>query len=353
MKHVYFLVFNITNSAGTERAVINLSNILCNEEDFKVGIISISSITGNPYYELDSRVSIYHLGINNSTKNIVKKLTAYKKVMNRIYDIVPEGGYVLGTDIPYNILISFLKKRKKIGCSHMGYKSAHFMRNVMRYIFYRKLDALVVLTENDKKYYSFIKNTYVIPNSLSFAPKTKDNYDSKQILSIGRLNYQKGFEFLIDAAKIVVDKHSDWKFVICGSGEEYEELVKKIQTLKLENNMQIIPPTKNITALYENSSIYVMSSRFEGLPMVLIEAQSYSLPIVSFDCPEGPASIIHNNEDGYLVKLFDINMLAEKICYLIENKSERIRLGSNSFTNSKQFSTDSVREKWLIFFQEN
>ena len=117
--------------------------------------------------------------------------------------------------------------------------------------------------------------------------------------------------------------------------------------------MQIIPPTKNITALYENSSIYVMSSRFEGLPMVLIEAQSYSLPIVSFDCPEGPASIIHNNEDGYLVKLFDINMLAEKICYLIENKSERIRLGSNSFTNSKQFSTDSVREKWLIFFQEN
>lgn len=352
MKEIFFLVYNITKSAGTERAVINLSNILAADGNFKVSIISIASTNGEPYYLFNKNIKFYHLGIPHGTKKIVSQIKAYKRIFKEIYRITSNNSYILGTDISYNVIISLLKHRKKIGCSHMSYTSAGKVRSFLRFIFYRKLDALVVLTKKDAEYYKFVKNTYVIPNSLSFEPQLRTEYNSKQIISIGRLNEQKGFDMLLDVIKIVSLKHSDWKFIICGEGELLDDLNNKISILKISKNVKIIPFTKDVINLYKSSSLYVMSSRYEGLPMVLIEAQSCGLPIVSFDCPEGPAQIIHQNEDGYLVKLFDVNELADKINYLIENPNEIERLGKSAFENSKQFSSDVIKQKWLSLFEQ-
>ncbi len=143
-----------------------------------------------------------------------------------------------------------------------------------------------------------------------------------------------------------------WKLDIFGEGEDYDFLQQLILSKKLEHAITINPPTENIILEYLNSSVYVMSSRYEGFGMVLVEAMSCGLPCISFDCPDGPAEIIQNNEDGVIVENGNISLLAEKIKLLIHDEKFRIKIGKKAKENVKRFSPNIIMKEWNNLFQQ-
>lgn len=185
---------------------------------------------------------------------------------------------------------------------------------------------------------------------LTFLTPKREFLPGKRIISIGRYSEQKGYDRLIEAWIKVNRKHPDWHIRIYGEGQDRNSLQELIEKHHIENSFSLCPPTKNIQEKYLESSIYVMSSRFEGLPMALLEAMACGVPCISFDCPYGPAEIITPEEDGILVKNGNTDELADAICRLIEDTDKRIRMGKQAQKNIQRYLREEVMKLWDELF---
>ena len=177
------------------------------------------------------------------------------------------------------------------------------------------------------------------------------NTDSKTIITVGRLERQKGYDLLLQALPIVYEKHPDWHVNIFGDGSEREALKKQRAELGLGNFVTFKGYVRNIEQEYAGSAFFVLSSRFEGFPMVLLEAAACGLPIVSFDCPEGPSTLLKNG-GGLLVPIGDVGKLGETINLLIENHELRDKLMRQSQELVRLYAPESIYCKWLNLFRE-
>jgi glycosyltransferase involved in cell wall biosynthesis len=178
-----------------------------------------------------------------------------------------------------------------------------------------------------------------------------DNYNnysesSSIILSAGRLTYQKGFDILVEVAKKVFQKHNNYKWYILGKGEDRDLLERKIIEYNLTDKLILTGNVRNIDDYYKQTEIFVLTSRFEGLGMVVLEALNYNVPVVSFKCRVGPSEIIDNNVNGYLVNVGEINIMADKICYLIENHVIRKRFSQNAKKDLYRFDINMISGQW-------
>ena len=350
MQKVAILISDISQSAGTERAVVNLSNSLTKKTDYQVYIISVySNPSDNPFYILDEGVTVLHLGYSYGLSRS-KRLVTYSKLRKQINNIIKKNGIevILGTIHAYNILISTLKGVKKIGCEHLNYNSCPSVVRPIRKVAYKKLDYVVLLTKQDAEHYCFLNDDKirVIPNISSFERIEPAKLSNHKIIMVGRFSYQKGYDILVDIISGMKSRMGDWTIDIYGQGEDESSIIKQIEENNLHKTIKIHTPVTNIRDKMLEASIYLMTSRYEGLPMVLIEAQSCGLPIVSFDCPEGPREIITDNKDGFIVKDFDKELLKDRLITLIENEKIRRKFGNNAFENSKRFSPEEIVSKW-------
>ena len=350
MKNIAIIIFDITKRAGTQRAICNLANLLTESKKYSISIISIHSVTGEAAYNIDNGIFLYHLNLSKY-KNKISRLKLYRILIKKIKQICYEEkiDIIIGTTHAINSILFFLgKKVKTIACEHLNYMSTPPSSRIIRRVTYPSLDAVVVLTLSDAQHYSFHKNVKVIPNSLSFLPEKQSELKNKVILAVGRLTYQKGFDLLIEAVSLIRNEctKEGWNIKIIGSGEDEAKLIDKIKSLQLDNLIKICQPTTKILEEYLQASIYVMSSRNEGLPMVLIEAQSCGLPIVSFDCPEGPAEIVHHNEDGLLVENGNIDKLSKALLELMYNQEKRIQFGEKAIQSSGKYKPENIFVLW-------
>lgn len=349
MKKIAIIISNIQLKAGTERAVSNLANLLTKYGNYNVDIVSIESVPQKqPAYELEKDVNVINLNIpyeNNQIKRIFRHIKN-KKILT---ESIKENKYdiVIGTEYYLNYILAVLPKTiKRIGCEHFNYDKASLYHKILRRFFYPKMDTIVVLTNNDAKRFNFIKKVICIPNSISFETNQFANYDKKTFLACGRLTNQKGFDLLIQAAVFIKEKLPDWTIQIYGNGEDKEKLNNSIKEKGLENFIYINEPVNNIKDIYSNSSIYLLSSRFEGLPMVLLESQASGLPGVCFNCPEGPSDVIIEEKNGFLIPLFDIESFADKAIQLGSNKDLWMQMTENSKKLSERFSPINIFNKW-------
>jgi glycosyltransferase involved in cell wall biosynthesis len=215
----------------------------------------------------------------------------------------------------------------------------------------KRLDRFVVLTHEDATYWKGMTNLTVIPNPITINQGQHTNGQSKQVIAVGRYTNQKGFDLLISAWKTVNKKHPDWILNIYGGGNK-DAYQKQIDEVGLTNVIKCNGPVSNIAEKYQESSIFVLSSRFEGLPLVLMEAMSVGLPPVAFTCPCGPRDIIHDGEDGILCENGNIEELAEGICQLIENEQLRQEMGQKAAQNIQRYTIDNIMKQWDELFQE-
>jgi glycosyltransferase involved in cell wall biosynthesis len=345
---VSIIIPNITRSAGTERAVCNLADILAGSRKYEISIISANSAGGTAYYSLNDTVKVIHCAVSDKNKMLrrTREFTQIKKICdNEKFD------FVIGTYPAINALLPFIASaRKKIAVEHTIYNSISFFARIVRRLFYRFLDAVVLLTGTDAVNYGFHKNAVVIPNSLSFAPQRPSSAENKVILAVGRLAYEKGFDRLVDAISPIKEKCFGWQVRIIGDGRDKEVIRKRIKERGLEDIAVILPPTDKIEDEYCGAGIYAMSSRFEGLPMVLIEAKSCGLPVVSFDCPEGPANIVRDGIDGFLVENDNVELFSEAILKLVEDEGLRKRFGKEALNDIDRFRPQRVALLWDKLF---
>jgi glycosyltransferase involved in cell wall biosynthesis len=265
---------------------------------------------------------------------------------------------VLGIGIYPSLILALMPKRNKlktIGCQHISfYFHKHkYVWSLLRKLSYHRLDALVSLTEQDLPDLKKLnQNSFVIPNSVSFFPESPALLENKIILTIGRMVYNKGYDFLIDVFEKLTQSHPEWTLRIIGEGPLKESIISRVEASGLKDRVEILTPTHLIMAQYLQASVYLMTSRTEGLPMVLLEAQACGLPIVSFNCETGPSDIVIDNENGFLIDCFDIEKMAQKISILCSDYDLRTKFGKNAVENVKKFRPEVINPMWEDLFQK-
>lgn len=376
-KRIAYCIPSLDHSGGMERVLTAKANYLAEQLGYDVSIIITDDKGTKPYFPLSEKIHVIQLDINIDSLwqyPVWKRFYLYWKKMRIYKQRLEKCLNQLKPDITISLLrreINFLCDIKdgsaKVGEIHFGrykYREANFgflPGFVNKWITKRwmtqldqkvkQLDRFVVLTHEDATYWKGLSNLTVIPNPITIEQGAFSDSTSKKVIAVGRYTYQKGFDLLINAWKIVQRKHSDWTLNIYGGGkkEDIQPLVEKYglgKTLKLNGSVS------SIREKYQESSIFVLSSRFEGLPLVLMEAMSTGLPSVSFACPCGPRDIIHDGEDGILCKNGDIKSLAAGICRLIEDEPLRKEMGQKAAQSIQRFTIDRIMQQWDELFQE-
>ena len=353
--HISILCSRLDLPGGIERAIVNTANIFI-EHNHTVSIIILDD-TEEIFYPIDKKVNIVRrplsFGITKDGNIISRKLRMLSDVLQLrklLKKVSPD--IVIATDYPFAVaaILTGIKKQATLISWEHHHRYELNKNKFWTTLFnntYPKLDAIVCLNEDEKKLFQPLnKHSLVIPNFILISSDIA-LLENKTILTIARLVHVKGIDLLISTAKKVFQQHPDWSWKVIGTCDDVESIKKIIIQEGLAQNLIIQEPVDhNVTSEYLNASIYVMTSRNECFPMVLLEAQSVGLPCIAFDCETGPRHIISNNTDGILVEKENTTKLAEAINSLITNEEKRIKMGVAAFENVQRFSPDAIYKFW-------
>jgi glycosyltransferase involved in cell wall biosynthesis len=216
----------------------------------------------------------------------------------------------------------------------------------------KQFSKVVLLTHHDKRLWGNKPFLKVIPNPVSFKTNKTALLQNKQIITAGRLIAQKGFDLLIESFNLIAKENPEWKILILGEGHDKEYLLGLINKHDLTDRIYIRPPQKNIQDFLLESSIFALSSRYEGFGLVLTEAMECGLPCVAFDCECGPSEIIRHREDGFLIENGNIVQFAEHLEILMNDEQLRKKMGITGRQNVNRFYAESVMNEWVKLFSD-
>jgi glycosyltransferase involved in cell wall biosynthesis len=383
---IRYVVFNAYASGGTTRTVVNQANALCADHD--VEIASVYRHRETPRFAIDPRIRLVpltELRSDGSRRTGPEGThTRLMRMARRHSNPLPHGldhrfpqwhppvdarllryfwaaddGILTTTRPGLNLLSARMAPRRliKVTQEHMNlasYKPA--LRDAIVRA-YRRLDAVVVLTEDDRAAYRDALDgsgtrLECIPNGVPRPRLPAAGLDAKVVVAAGRLVHQKGFDLLLDAFQRVAARHPDWQLWIFGGGVRRDALAAQIERLGITGRAHLRRTTDHLDEQFAAASIFVLSSRFEGLPMVLLEAMTAGLPVVAFDCPTGPAQVITHGRSGLLAPAEDIEGLAAGICELIEDPVRRRAMGAAALRDVERFAITSVRRRWEELFAD-
>ncbi len=361
MKLLY-ITNGISGSAGLERVLSIKTKYLADQFDYEIHILVLNHNDAAIFYEFSPKVILHDIKVFGSSFQYLKQYIygirqVIKKVQPDIILVCDDGlkGFFLPIINPISCKTIYERHVSKnvelISNGSLISKIKVSLKFSLMNQLAKKFNRFVVLT-NDNKTEWKTNNMVVISNPLSFYPQEKALLCNKKIIAVGRHNYQKGFDLLLQAWKIINKKHSDWHLEIYGKKDSNLALDLLANKLDINKTVHFYDPVKNIEQKYLEASIYALSSRFEGFGMVLIEAMACGLPCVSFDCPCGPKDIITDNQDGFLVNNGDVQMFAKKIMILIENQELRKNLGNSAKNNVTRFLPEKIASQWHNLFIE-
>lgn len=373
MKIIY-LIAATHNSGGMERVLSNKANLLM-AHGYDISIVTTDQRGLKSFFALDERIKCYDLGINyeeNNGKSFFNKLLHFPfkqwKHKIRLTKLLKE----LKADIVVSMFCNDASILPRINDGSKKVLEVHFSR-FKRLQYGRKglwkiadewrsrndeqvvarFDRFVVLTQEDRTYWGDIPNIQVISNARTYTFSHPVTLNNKTVLAVGRYSHQKGFERLIDAWKLVCQKVDDWQLLIVGDGELRQDLLRQIEANGLNEKIVLKKvQAEKMPDVYIHASIFALSSRYEGLPMVLLEAQAAGLPIVSFDCKCGPKDLIENGVNGFLVEEGNVDALACRLLVLINDKNLRTEMGQAAYRHSALYAEELIMKQWEDLFQQ-
>ena len=371
---ILYQIHSTYNPGGMERVLLNKVRYFVEEKGWDVTVVTTDQHGRLPFYPFPEGVKMIDLGVNYSEDNgkpFLKKLLGFlkrRRLHEKRFKALLEQIRPDVVDCFYPGECSFVpglkdgsKKMMELHQSklfHHQYNRTGLMgladkvRARMDERLVRKFDRFVVLTEEDAKMWGEMPNIRVIPNAANFIAQKYSDCSEKRVIAVGRLDYQKSFDRLILVWEKVHEKMQDWRLDIFGQGEWKDMLQGMIDERGLQDVVRINAPTKNIGKEYSESSMLVMSSHYEGFPMVMIEAMACGLPAVCFDFKCGPRDIIVEGENGVIVPDGDIEGLAEAMMTLMEDDELRKRMGEEAKKVVETYSEKKVMSKWMKLYEE-
>lgn len=367
MKLVYCIAATY-NSGGMERVLSCKANYWT-KKGHEVIIITTDQMGRPSFFDFHPAIKCYDLGINyeaNNGSSFISKLCNFPKKQRLHRQRLSALLQKLQADVVFSMFnndVNFIadikdgskkvleihfSKNKKLLYGRKGlWALADRWRTHREEALVKKFDRFVVLTHEDATCWGDTGNLSIIPNPRTFKPKRPSPLTGKQILAIGRYDYQKGFDRLLQIwSEVNEEVAKDWQLCIVGHGPDKEILQAQIDQLGLQHRTQLMTPTNDVEALYHSSSIFVMTSRYEGLPMVLLEAQACGLPVVSYDFQCGPKDLIIEGGNGFIVPQGDTTHFAQRLMQLMQDTTLREQQGRIALQQSEQFTEENIMLQW-------
>lgn len=364
-------------AGGVERVLTLKANYLAEHFGYDITIILTEGKDKPLFYPLSDKIKVINLDINFEELwhcSFIKKVFVYLKKQRQYKKLLTAELMRIHPDITISLLrreINFINEihdgSKKIGELHVNranYRNfktedSNWLKNLFARFWshglvshLKKLDKLVVLTEKDREAWVELDNVVSIPNPLSFIPSSVSRMTGKRVICVARYSHEKGIDLLLKAWKEVESQIDDWRLDVFGEGERspYEQLIDNLGIDRA--NCALNGRTTDVEKEYCNSSVFVLSSRFEGFGMVIVEAMACGLPVVAFDCPWGAQAIISDGEDGLLVENGNPSALAQNLIALIKDDGKRKVMSEAALRNVQRFQIEHIAQQWKKLFVE-
>ena len=363
-------------AGGVERVLTLKANYFAEHFGYDITIILTEGKDKPLFYPLSDRIKIVNLDVNFEelwTCSFVKKVFVYLSKQRIFKQRLTAELMRIRPDITVSLLrreINFINDIKdgsrKIGEIHINranyrnFKSDN--ENCLKRLFakywshsllghLRKLDSLVVLTDKDREAWTELNNVVTIPDPLPFTPTKSSLQTEKRVIAIARYSYEKGMDLLLQAWAEVERQCEDWRLDVFGDGDtsSYEHLIDNLGIDR--NRCGLNARTNDVEREYCNSSIFALSSRFEGFGMVMIEAMACGLPVVAFNCPWGPQEIVNNGEDGLLIEAGNVSALAKGLRSLMSSPEKRKSMSEAAQKNAQRFKIEYIAQQWQQLFE--
>ena len=346
------------NKGGAERVIANLANYFSNQNEVAIAI----TIKDTSKYELDKNISFYTLDQEKNVNTIIiKNIKRINKLNSIINEFKPDIIVSFLPEPSYRVLTLRILKKIPVIVSvrndpKIEYKS--FINKIMMKILYPLADGFVFQTEEAKKYFSkkIQKKSIIIPNPLKEEYVTREKYFGKRektIVTVGRLEEQKNHELLINAFKELEKEINGYKLIIYGDGSLRTKLEKQIEELQLNEKVILYGEIEDIPNKIEKASVFVLPSKFEGMPNALMEAMALGIPCIATDCPcGGVRDLIVHRENGFLISNNNLDELKKAIRYVINNPKEASKYGNNAIKICLKYNPKKINNLWKQFIQK-
>lgn len=341
---LFFFITDITTTGGTERALITLANQLA-RLNYEITIYSLYKKNTDLYFELDKRINVFYIRANNKLLKLLEIKNISKAHPDTVKIVISMGRL----SVEISIIFKIFNLKKLYLAEHTSFSSYNPIVKKLKIFSYKTAERVIVLTRYDK---NILENNFNL-NNISHIENINSyenyayepNYSSRDkiVIAVGRFCYAKNFQRLLNIWYKA--ETNGWSLLIIGDGPEKEKLKSMIEDLNLKN-VNLIPFTKDIQDYYMKARLYVMTSRYEGLPMVLIESQYFSIPSISLDCKTGPSEIIDNEKNGYLIDYNNDSEFIEKLNHFFNDEKIQNVFSLNAFNNSEKYSSVIILKKW-------
>lgn len=353
---ILYITNGITGSGGLERVLSVKASLLVENFGHEIHIFSLNEIGAKPFFKFSDKVNFYSIEVSS---NPFQYFFKYKNgIQNIVNEINPDVISVCDDALKGFFLPKIIRTKAKwiyeshasflLNNSGKGISFSKKLQHELKQILGKNFAKIVLLSDGNKQEWN-LNNLVIIPNPLPFKSEKYSTRENKKIIAVGSYSFNKGYDLLLEIWLKIEKIFPDWELNVYGKGtfENLNEEAKKVNLRKIN----FYDSVKTIEDKYLESSIFVLPSRSEGFGMVMIEAMSCGLPVVSFDCPFGPKNIITNEEDGFLIENGNINAFREKLKLLINDSDLRQRLGKNGIKNSRKYEPLKIVAQWDELFK--
>lgn len=365
------------SAGGTERVVSVKANYFADVLGYDVTIIVTEGKNGNSFFPLSDNVKVINLGLNfeelwnisffRKTLLYLNKQRKYKKLLTRELMSIRPDITITTLRREINFINSIDDGSKKIGEQHLSRSNyrridSRFSKYYEKLFFWwwkdrvvaslEKLGKLVVLTDDAVSEWPELTNIRMIPDPLSIKNNSFSSLTSKRVITIGRYSYEKGYDILLRIWSVVEKKCSDWQLDVFAMGDP-TPYVKMMDDLSIDKKRcHLHSSVVDVEEEYLKSSILVQPSRTEGFGLVIVEAMACGLPVISFDCENGPRSIMTDGKEGFLIPTFDVDLFSNRLSKLMNDADLRKTMGENGRKKSQCYQIEYIGNQWKHLFDE-
>lgn len=361
MKLLY-LVPSVNQAGGVAKVLATKTDYFIQNFEYEVHIMTQNKGYEHPFFEFNTQIVWHDI---ERKGYFLSAIYAYKKQLQKIISQVQPDSIIVADNGLKGYLVPFLIGKNSpviFECHGSKYVNERpFTFSFLSRLWFligvsvkkwgaKTFDAFVVLNKESAQEWNS-KNSMIIANPLSFKSEGPALLDAKKVLAVSRNSYEKGLDRVLEIWSLVFQKYPDWKLDIYGTLSPEENLIPLANALGIASSVRFYPPVSEVATLYANASMLVMTSRSEGLGLVLLEAMASGLPCVAYDCPVGPRSIITDGVNGFLVEDGNAIDFSEKLALLFEDKDLRKKLGANARQSVSEYDLDAIMLQWKTLFE--